>query len=199
MKFLPNNAQHEIPCYSSEQHLSPLVPESIDPLTDPIRLQALEEVIAATHERSSEFDRMADFAAAALRVPIALITFVDVETQTFKGEHGLPATLAMIRSMPISYSICRYTIRDPQPLLIPDTEIHPLMMNHPSVVEMGIRAYLGIPLILKDGQTVGSLSFVDYVPRHWTSEELDKAESLAAEAVEFLNSALKTHRRQPKA
>ncbi len=173
--------------------------EPADPLTDPTRLLALEEVIAATTERSLEFDRMADSAAAALRVPIALITFVDVESQTFKGEHGLPATLAMIRRMPISYSICRYTIRDPQPLLIPDTEIHPLMMNHPSVVEMGIRAYLGIPLILKDGQTVGSLSFVDYVQRHWTPEELEKAKTLAIEAVDFLNSAVKAYRLLPLA
>ena len=144
--------------------------------------------------KSEELDGLAAIAAAELKVPISLITFVDDEGQTFKGEHGLPATLAMIRRMPISYSICQFTIREPQPLVIPDTEVHPMVMGHPSVVEMGIRAYLGIPLVLANGHTIGSLSFVDYVPRKWPASEISQAEALAVKAVGFLEAALSRHR-----
>jgi GAF domain-containing protein len=157
-------------------------------------LRAVAEVMAATAADPAALDDLAAMAAATLKVPISLITFVDGDGQTFRGECGLPATLAVIRRMPISYSICQFTIRDPRPLLIPDTEIHPLLMGHPSVVEMGIRAYLGIPLVLTEGLTIGSLSFVDYVPRNWSAADIYNAETLAVATVEFLNGAVRAHR-----
>lgn len=170
------------------------MPECIDPLNEPTRLRAVAEVMAATTADRQALDRLAAKAAATLKTPISLITFVDGEGQYFRGEFGLPATLAVIRRMPISYSICQFMIRDPRLLLIPDTEIHPLLTGHPSVVEMGIRAYLGIPLILSEGCPIGSLSFVDYVPRNWTPAEISHAEALAFETVDFLNAAVGRHR-----
>ena len=170
------------------------MPDCSDSLNDPSRLKAVAEVMAATVAERQALDDLAAKAAAILKTPISLITFVNAEGQYFRGEFGLPATLAVIRRMPISYSICQFMIGDPRRLLIPDTEIHPLLSGHPSVVEMGIRAYLGIPLLLAEGCPIGSLSFVDYVPRHWTAAETSHAEALATETVNFLNTAVGRHR-----
>ena len=146
-----------------------------------------------------EFDKLARVAATALKVPISLITFVDADGQTFKGEYGLPATLATIRRMPISYSICKFIIRDPRPLVIPDTKVHPLLMDHPSVVEMGIRAYLGIPLIREGGLAFGSLSFVDFEPRAWTKDEISAAQRLSGCVMKLIETALMRFRHECRA
>jgi GAF domain-containing protein len=163
-------------------------------INDPSRLRALQELVAATAGLSKPLDALASKAAALLNTPIALITFVDADEQTFKGEHGLPATLAVLRKMPVSYSICQFTIQKAEPFLISDSETHPLLMSHPSVLEMGIRAYLGIPLVLQNGHTVAALSFVDYVPRQWNPEEIAKAETLGGEVLSLLEEALVKHR-----
>jgi len=159
--------------------------DDIDPVHDRSRLAYVADVIAATEYSSVEMDEIAIRAAKTLKVPISLVTFVEDHRQVFKGECGLPDTLAALREMPISYSICQYTVRTSLPLIIPDAENHPLLSNHPSVREMGIQAYMGIPLILS-GYTIGALSFVDYVPRQWTGHEITQALTLAAEVIERL-------------
>ena len=169
--------------------------EKPDPLDDPGRLKELEEIILATQDSTEEFDKLARVAATALKTPISLITFVEADGQTFKGEYGLPATLAEIRTMPISHSICAFIIRDPKPLVIRDAAVHPLLMEHPSVLEMGIRSYLGIPLMRHKGPAFGSLSFVDFTPREWTPEEISAAESLAGCVLKLIEAALRRYRK----
>lgn len=147
----------------------------------------------AAANSSAALDDMAAQAAAILNVPIGLVTFVAADEQFFQGECGLPATLAMLRKMPISYSICQFTVRTPRPLIISDTEIDPLLAGHASVRDMGIRAYLGVPLMLC-GQAVGSLSFVDYHVRNWSSDDVAKAEALAEQVVALLERMLEEFR-----
>ncbi len=173
------------------------MPEKPDPLQDPARLGLLEELNQATEGSSEEFDKLARVAAAALKVPISLITFVGQDGQSFKGEFGLPAALATIRRMPISHSICKIIIRDPRPLLVPDTLLHPLLMDHASVVELGIRAYLGIPLTRPGGLTIGSLSFVDFEPRSWTDEDISAAGRLAGCVLKLIDGALERYHQRP--
>lgn len=159
----------------------------VAPIPDPIHnidcLKLVEDSMAAVGEMTSLLDQLAGRATPELEVPIALITLVSAEEQFFKGEFGLPATLAVLRKTPINYSICQFTVRDSNALPIPDIEIHPLVKDHPSVRDMGIRAYLGIPLQVAD-PAISSLSFVDYMPRRWNPDQLAQAEALAAEIVQ---------------
>ena len=46
--------------------------------------------------------------------------------------------------------------------------------------DLGVVAYLGMPLALPDGHVIGALCAIDTVPRSWTAAELETVADLAA-------------------
>ena len=66
------------------------------------------------------------------------------------------------------------------PLVIPDTEIHPLSCDEPAIRELGLGAYLGVPLTTPEGEVIGVLCSVDRHAREWSSAHVEIAEGLAA-------------------
>lgn len=109
------------------------------------------------------FDTVAKIAAHYAKTPIALITFIDAETQWFKASVGLER-----REIPRSWAYCNETLKQGN-LEIPDTladgrfKSSPLTIGHPSV-----RFYYGISLLSPTGIPVGTLCFMDYMPRRLT-------------------------------
>ena len=47
---------------------------------------------------------------------------------------------------------------------------------------LGVRAYVGVPLVTDDGQAIGSFCAIDTKPRRWTSMEVEALTELAASA-----------------
>jgi GAF domain-containing protein len=169
-----------------------------DPIKNPDRLRIVEELRKATRTLAPQFDRLAQSAAETLKVPISVITLICTEDQSFVGEFGLPEVFSAQRKTPLSYSICQYTVRLPHPLSIKNTELHPLVMDHPAVLDTGIKAYLGFPLFDAGGLAVGTLCFVDFLPRQWEDEEMLAAIQLALEVSDSLEEALAAFQNQAK-
>ncbi|MCB8837647.1 sensor histidine kinase [Aurantimonas sp. VKM B-3413] len=126
------------------------------------------------------FDRVARLAAQSVGAPVSLATILDAGFQVFKGAHGLPEPYATTRSTPISRSFCRYVIEGEQPLIIEDARTHPLVKDNPAIEELGVVAYLGLPLRTPNGSVVGSLSVIDHKPRHWSPSDRRTVEDLVA-------------------
>jgi len=128
------------------------------------------------------FDRLARLVSRLLEVPVALVTVVEEDRQVFPGMTGLPEPYATTRETPLSYSFCRHVVMSGEPLEIQDAREHDLVRDNPAVEELGVIAYLGVPLRAPDGSVVGSVCAVNPETRVWTEDDRSALRDLAASA-----------------
>jgi PAS domain S-box-containing protein len=141
-------------------------------LADPGRLAALRRTGLLDTPAEETFDRLARLAALMLGVPIALVSLVEEDRQFFKACVGLPEPWASARQAPLARSLCRHLLVTRQPLLIGDTRRDGRARDNPMVRELGLAAYLGIPLVDSSGYVLGSLCVADRRPRSWTAAQV---------------------------
>ena len=70
-------------------------------------------------------------------------------------------------------TFCHYAIQSSAPLVIDDAGAHPVYRNVPTVQSLGVRAYVGVPLVMDDGQAIGSFCAIDNKARRWTPVEVE--------------------------
>jgi PAS domain S-box-containing protein len=148
-------------------------------LTDPGRLAAVHQTNLLDTPAEDAFDRVARMAARLLDVPIALVPLIEDDRQFFKACVGLPEPWASARQTPLSHSLCQHVLVARQPLAIGDTSRDPLARDNPLVRELGLAAYLGVPLIDASGYALGSMCVADHRPRDWTSDQVAILNDLA--------------------
>ena len=150
-------------------------------LTNPLRLERVRQATAARAE--CVLDRLTHAAVSAIRTPVAAIAFVEQDRQIFKSVTGLPASWADRRELPLSYSFCVHAVASGRPLIIDDARRHPLVQDNPSVTELGVRAYAGVPLTTRDGLVLGTFHALSWAPHEWTHAEIALLRGLAAVAM----------------
>jgi diguanylate cyclase (GGDEF)-like protein/PAS domain S-box-containing protein len=152
-------------------------------LLDPSRLASvhatgvLEDVALGVADAT--LDRLTRLAARLLGAPTALATLVDADRQVFASAVGAPEPAASERGTPLSHSFCRHVVDSAAPLVVEDARSHPLVCDNPSVVELGVAAYAGMPLVTGGGHVLGSLCVMDATPRAWPAESLETLADLA--------------------
>ena len=110
---------------------------------------------------SPELTRITDFAAALCAAPVALITVLDADEQTFLSRTGID-----IDGTPRGISFCNYTIRGETAMVVPDATADPRFADNPLVTgELNVRFYAGVPLATDEGVTLGALCVLDTVAR----------------------------------
>lgn len=115
------------------------------------------------------FDRLTRIASLYFDVPIALISFIDLDRQWFKSYCGI-TTQETSREA----SFCAHMILTKQPLVVPDTLTDDRFAENPAVIGPPyIRFYAGQPLITPRGNCVGSFCILDIRPRHLDQKNLD--------------------------
>ena len=139
---------------------------------DPGRLAALRQTNLLDTPAEDAFDRLARLAARLLDVPIALVSLVEDDRQFFKACVGLPEPWASARQTQLSHSLCQHLVVTRQPLLIRDTRRDAVARDNQFIVDLGVAAYLGIPLIDSLGHVLGSLCVADRRPRDWTADQV---------------------------
>ncbi len=152
-------------------------------LAEQRRLQALRDAGLLTDTAEEAYDRFTRLAATIIEVPIALFTVVDEEKQYFRSQFGLDEPLATTRETPISHSFCQYVVLSSAPLEVVDAREHPTVRGNPAIEELQVIAYLGVPLITRKGETLGSLCAIDHEPREWTERDRLVLKDLAAATV----------------
>jgi GAF domain-containing protein len=138
-------------------------------LNDPERLRALHRTGLLDSQRDDVYDRLTLMATHALGVPMAAVSLVDDHRQFFKSLAGVEGEIAIKRQTPIERSVCQYVVSSGEPLVVEDARVHPLLSNHPAVVDNSVIAYAGIPLNDYNGHTIGTLCVWDERPKQWTS------------------------------
>ncbi|MDB6031510.1 MAG: sensor histidine kinase, partial [Verrucomicrobiales bacterium] len=141
-------------------------------ISDPARLEALNRLQLLDMEGHEAFDRLGRLASRNLKTPAALVSLVGKDRQYFKGCVGLPEPWSTWRETPLTHSICQHVVALRKPLIIPDTRKHPVICENLAIRDLGIIAYLGIPLITPENLVLGSFCVVDFQPRLWTDDDV---------------------------
>lgn len=151
-----------------------------------------------------DLDDFAERAAELLGAPVGLVSLVDARGQTLPGAFGLPEPWNSERWTPLSHSFCQYVVAAGQPLVIGNSDDAPLVAGNGAVLDLGVIAYLGVPLTLA-GMTgaagtagaaaaVGGLCAIDHKPREWSQIQVVQLIHLASDCSRSLQVALERHR-----
>ena len=161
-------------------------------LRDPVRLKVLHATMLLDSERDEHFDRLTRLAAQFIGVPTVLFTLMDEHRDFFKSLYSASGQLTSLREV-TGRTLCQHTLQSPEPLVITDALADERYATLPNVVNFGVRAYLGIPLVV-EGQTIGVLCVIESVPREWTAGEIQTMVDLAALTVDEIELRAATRR-----
>ncbi len=137
-------------------------------------------------EVSDRYDRLTRLASNLLRAPVALVSLVDDRRQFFKSSHGLGDPWASARETPLTHSFCQHVVTSGRPLRVENAPENPLVKDNLAVSEIGVIAYLGVPIVGNTGDNLGSFCVIDTVPRTWSDDE----EHMLLELAEFLQAEI---------
>lgn len=147
---------------------------------DEARLRALRRTGQLDSGPEESFDRLGRLAQRLVGAPVALVSLVDADRQYFKCCLGLPEPYASSGETPLSHSICQFALTSPEPLVIPDARIDRRTRESGAVIDLQAVAYLGIPLVDRDGHILGSFCVLDHERRDWTPGDVSVMTDLAA-------------------
>ena len=149
------------------------------PVNDPQRLAALARTQLMDSAPEEVFDRFTRLAAASLQVPVCLVSLVDDHRQFFKSAVGLPEPWATRRETPLSHSFCQHVVNSGAPLVVEDALLEPRVRDNGAVHDLGVRAYLGVPLATPEGHVLGSFCAIDGHAHHWSEHDRELLERIA--------------------
>jgi signal transduction histidine kinase len=148
------------------------------------RLVALAESGLLQAENIPIFDEATQTAAHFLDAPICILGIMDKERQLFKSAVGLSRLglmnqLAASRQLLRSESFCNHVVESQRVLAINDATTDPTYGKSLLVQHYGIRAYLGVPVLVASGQCLGTLAVMDRVARNFSSKDIEFLELMA--------------------
>lgn len=153
-----------------------------DAIRDPARVARVQEVLARLNGSAvlAGLVRLAGRVSAAEYAQLSLLG--DEQTSTAVrcvDESSTELTCA------IEDSLCTVAVLSGDVLVAADARAHPWLHDLPPVLAAAVGAYLGVPLRLSDGTSVGALCVYGAQPREWSDREIglvcDIADLVAAE------------------
>ena len=151
----------------------------MEAVKDPQRLRALANAQLLDTPDEETFDRLTRLASRILKVPVSLISLVDIDRQFFKSQVGLSDPWLSIRQTPLSHSFCKHVVASGEMLVVEDARQHPVVCDNLAIRDLDVASYLGMPLTTPDGFHLGSLCVVDHEPRNWTADDIEVLQTLA--------------------
>jgi len=128
------------------------------------------------------FDKYTRLVTRFFGVPVALVSIVEEanDRQFFKSQIGLTGKWAKSRQTPLSHSFCQFVKRDNRPLIIENAPMDARVCGNLAITEIGVRAYLGVPIHAADRTALGALCAIDTQVRVWQQSDVDGMVDLAA-------------------
>jgi len=142
-------------------------------LASAARLEALRRLNLMDTAAEPSFDRLTRLAARALGIPVCLVSLVDDRRQFFKSAEGLGGWAGETRQTPLTHSFCQHVVTSGAPLVVDNASQHPVVCDNLAIPDLGVQAYLGLPLRSPDGWVVGSFCAIDDRPHPWSAREIE--------------------------
>ncbi|HEX5205215.1 GAF domain-containing protein [Paractinoplanes rhizophilus] len=167
---------------SGHHPLTPADPEV------PARLRRLHD-LGLGDSPDAQLDEFARRTGEITNAPLAMVNFIQEDRQYLGGLYTgatVPAALQAGLSGRIfsrEHGYCPHVVVRRKALVLDDVCDYPRFAGNPVVDEIGIRSYLGAPLIDRTGIALGTVCVVDIEPRPWGRPGLETIKTLAAELV----------------
>ncbi|KPF72079.1 diguanylate cyclase [Bosea sp. AAP35] len=146
------------------------------------RLDELDRYDVLDTPTEEPFDRVTRLVCRILKVQMSTVTFLDGHRQWFKSRQGLVEC-----ETDRSVAFCDYTIRQNEPLIVPDTHTDSRFIDNPLVTgPPHLRFYAGIPLRSSRGQNIGTLCALDAQPRVIGADQIAILSDLAGVVTDAL-------------
>lgn len=157
---------------AADEATSTTVTAPASAVTDPARLAALRRSNLLDAPPDKALDRATRLASRLLGAPVSLVSLVEPHRQHFASQVGLPSPWSEIRETPLTHSFCQYVVLDDDVLAIGNSRTDARVGGNGAVADLGVIAYLGVPLRDRQGYTLGSFCVIDDQPRTWTEEDI---------------------------
>lgn len=143
---------------------------------------SLSQLGLVDSDPEAPFDNLTALAASMLGAPVSLVSIVEFghDRQFFKSQRGVPEPWASRRQTPLSHSFCQHVVRENAPLVVENAPEHPLVRDNRAIPELGVTAYLGVPIYDPVGIPVGALCVIEGQRRAWSEANLETLSKLAA-------------------
>jgi PAS domain S-box-containing protein len=143
------------------------------------RLATLREYAILDTPPEPAYDELARLAAYVCNTTSAVITMIDEHRQWFKARVNVEAI-----ETPRDIALCAHTILGQDVLIVPDALDDVRFATNPLVVgEPKIRFYAGAPLIMPNGQCIGSIAVFDLQPRDLDTGQREALAAIAHQVV----------------
>jgi GAF domain-containing protein len=142
-------------------------------------------------EFSRELAEVARQLSGADSAPFAMVNFV-TDRQYLAGVYlppgseGVGAAL-LGREAPLDLGFCPHVVVRRKALVLDDVCDYPRFAGNPIVDKLGIRTYVGAPLIDRTGTALGTVCIVDNEPRPWGHPGLNLIKEKAAELMQRIH------------
>ena len=160
------------------------MPQTAAILFNPDRVRAVFRILGSNPSQFPKFDHLASVGCSILSSPVCLVSLVSFNKQCFLGASGLPPDLEFSRETPLRDSLCKHAVVARDVIVMNDVHSDSRVMLTPLLLQKEIRAYLGCPLINKQGICLGSFCAIDHTVREWTNEEIGLVRDFALIVVE---------------
>lgn len=146
------------------------------------RLNIVNRFLQLNVSRDKELQQIVELAAKILDSPVAMITFMDRDTQHIKYKVGTD-----LEKLPFSDTFCQFTIRQEHLLIIPDaSEDERVKMNPFVCKDPNVRFYAGAPLRAHGESNVGTLCVLDVKPKVLTDLQEKMLHRLSRQITQLL-------------
>jgi GAF domain-containing protein len=166
----------------------------------PRRMARLRE-LGLSARPDQEFDQFAARLAQMTGAPYAMVNFVSDQEQYFAGLYtpsssatgaAMEAAQASMhegpgRQMALDHGYCPHVVVRRKALVLDDVCDYPRFAGNPVVDKLGIRSYLGAPLIDRTGLALGTVCVIANEPRPWGRPGLETIKSMAAELMTLVH------------
>lgn len=146
-----------------------------------------------------EFDEFASRLAAVANAPYAMVNIIGQREQFFAGLHvptekmtALRATQAVShgtpgRTMALDHGFCPHVIEGRKAWVLDDVCAYPRFAGNPVVNELGVRGYIGAPLLDPEtGLALGTVCAVSTTQGNWGKPGVDMIKSMARDAMDLI-------------
>lgn len=117
--------------------------------------------------------------------PFAMVNFV-TDRQYLGGLYIPPSpdAVELERDIPLDHGYCPHVVVRRKALVLDDVCDYPRFAGNPVVDKLGIRTYVGAPLIDRTGAALGTICLVDSEPRPWGHPGLNLIKEKAADLMQ---------------
>ncbi len=158
--------------------------------TEARRLARLHRLAVLDTPPDALLDSLAGLAARATGRPLALVSLLDASRQWNKAAVGMPAGSQVPRHM----ALCDHAIRQDALFEVEDLAADAAFADNPLVTQdPRLRHYAGVPLVMPEGERVGTLCVADTKPGALTAFEREQLQALANAVTQALLAREREH------